>query len=296
MDLPEYIYRDIVNSVNEGILFVNKKKKITFWNHSAEKITGYKKDEVYGQKCFNILKHVNNEGINICKINCPIDNIFNKKEITDQNLYIHHKNGHQIPVKIKTKTIEDNGELIGAIQIFDDISHNLEMLQTIRYLKKNTYLDTLTQIGNRNYSKTFLNQCLEEFRRYDINFGIGIFNLDNFSTINDSYSEKATDNLLKVVAKSLVKNLRTYDFAGRWEKDQFIVILKHINNYQLYKKGIILKNLINNSTISVNEKNISAKASGGVTIVKKEDTIESIIQRVETLLEKSREKNQLTID
>src|SRR6056297_2028081 len=133
MNLPENIYEDILKNIDEGIFFVNDKKKITYWNKAAEKITGFEKEEVYGENCFNILTHVNNEGMKLCEINCPINRTFNGKSSLSENLYIHHKDGHQIPVKVKTKPIKDNSKTIGAIQIFSDISQNLEMLQTIKY-------------------------------------------------------------------------------------------------------------------------------------------------------------------
>ena len=48
-------------------------KKITFWNKSAEKITGYSKAEVMGSFCSDgLLRHINDAGDELCEKGCPL--------------------------------------------------------------------------------------------------------------------------------------------------------------------------------------------------------------------------------
>ena len=49
MPIQENLTQDILDSVGEGVFTVDKNFRITFFNRAAEKITGYKKEELLGK-------------------------------------------------------------------------------------------------------------------------------------------------------------------------------------------------------------------------------------------------------
>ena len=52
----------ILEQIADSVYFVNRDKRICFWNRSAEKLTGYTADEVIGSKCSDgILCHVDQQ-------------------------------------------------------------------------------------------------------------------------------------------------------------------------------------------------------------------------------------------
>ena len=51
----ETLHRNIIESINSGLLTVDNENRITFFNRAAEVITGYKFSEVYGVKIDDIL-------------------------------------------------------------------------------------------------------------------------------------------------------------------------------------------------------------------------------------------------
>ena len=57
---------EILNSLAEGVLTVDKNFKISFFNRAAELITGFQKDEVIGQFCKYVFK------CELCQTQCPI--------------------------------------------------------------------------------------------------------------------------------------------------------------------------------------------------------------------------------
>jgi len=67
------IYRDILENIHDGIYFVDRERRITYWNKGAERITGYSAEEVVGSFCSNnILVHVDALGLQLCKSACPL--------------------------------------------------------------------------------------------------------------------------------------------------------------------------------------------------------------------------------
>ena len=63
--------RDIqrmLDALKEGAYFVDRERRITYWNKAAERLTGFRSHEVIGHRCSeDILVHVDCEGKNLCK-------------------------------------------------------------------------------------------------------------------------------------------------------------------------------------------------------------------------------------
>ncbi len=54
---------NIIDAANEGIYVTDRERRFILWNRAAEKIAGYKKNEIIGRRCQdNILNHVDGRG------------------------------------------------------------------------------------------------------------------------------------------------------------------------------------------------------------------------------------------
>ena len=63
IDVDTRLYRELLDSVTDGIYFIDPHRRITFWNKSAETITGYTAEEMIGSSCSdNKLVHVPGRG------------------------------------------------------------------------------------------------------------------------------------------------------------------------------------------------------------------------------------------
>ena len=74
--MNDEFYLKILDSVKDGIYFVDTHRRITFWNKGAERITGFRAEEVLGTGCSdNVLEHVDIKGMGLCNGNCPVSAI-----------------------------------------------------------------------------------------------------------------------------------------------------------------------------------------------------------------------------
>lgn len=104
----------------EGVYFVDREGQIVFWNKAAERITGFSAEEVIGRRCAaNLLMHVDEGGNGLCKKLCPLAATLKDGTSREAEVFLHHKNGHRVPVLLRVKPMKDErGSVVGGIQFF----------------------------------------------------------------------------------------------------------------------------------------------------------------------------------
>ena len=290
----------IVENLHDGLYFVDRNRKITFWNKAAERISGFTAEEVVGRSCAdNILTHVDADGNRMCQFGCPLEKTINDTTPREAQVYMHHKNGHRISVSVRTSALTDaDGNIIGGIELFTDISHQRVNELRIKELEKMALLDNLTQLANRNYIEKEIKSRFEEKKRFNVPFGILFIDVDHFKTFNDTYGHDVGDKVLKYVADTMVSNARPFDLFGRWGGEEFVGILRNISKADLADAGNRIRMLVENAYLVHDAQKLSVTISIGATMVKETDTIESIFKRSDDLLYKSKAsgRNCLTSD
>ena len=105
-----------LNSIAEGVFTVDKNWHITSFNAAAEKITGWREEEVLGSCCRLIFK------ANICNSTCAIaESIQQKLVVSERKAFIVGKDGRSIPVKLSAAPLLDmHGNVIGGVETFVD--------------------------------------------------------------------------------------------------------------------------------------------------------------------------------
>ena len=100
------------------------------------------------------MQHINDKGVDLCKKGCPLEKTLKDGKIRDTEIYLHHKNGHRVPVSVRSSAIRnDKKEIIGAVEIFCDNSKRINIIKEIESLKKEVFIDQLTQVGNRKFAE-----------------------------------------------------------------------------------------------------------------------------------------------
>jgi diguanylate cyclase (GGDEF)-like protein/PAS domain S-box-containing protein len=292
-------YKRIIENLHDGLYFVDRDRIITFWNKAAEQISGYTAHEVVGKPCSdNILTHVDSEGNSLCFGMCPLAATISDGKPREMEIYMHHKDGHRIPVSVRIITLTDKQDhIIGGIEMFTDISNRAANELRVKELEKLALLDNLTQLANRNYLEREIQNRLEEKKRFNVPFGILFMDIDHFKKFNDQYGHHVGDEVLKFVSNNFVANSRPFDLYGRWGGEEFIGIIRNVNGKNLERQGNRLRSLTENSYLIHENEKLHVTISIGATLVSENDTIDSLIKRADTLLynSKSAGRNCLTM-
>jgi len=100
----------------------------------------------------------------------------------------------------------------------------------IRELADMAYTDPLTGLPNRRAFLKYMEKTLAECARHHIHVALIIIDLDDFTNINESYGQDAGDAVLVNISQRLTKGVRKEDVVSRGERDQFIILIKQLND------------------------------------------------------------------
>lgn len=298
--MDEEFFKSLLDNLSEGVYFVNRERQITYWNKASEQISGFSAEEVMGRYCgSNILRHINKEGLLLCKGLCPLAATIIDGEARETEVYLHHKAGHRVPVRIRTSPVRDaSGAIIGAVEIFIDNSAKIDTQRRLKELEQMALLDELTQLPNRRYIEVNLRSRLEEIQRYGWPFGILFIDVDYFKRINDTYGHDIGDEVLRMLGRTFTLNARYFDVVGRWGGEEFVAILRNVNPAQLRIVADRLRVLANESRLTVCPTTVNVTLSIGATMAHPDDTVESIIKRADELMYQSKHsgRNCVTVE
>lgn len=129
----------ILNSIADGVFTVDKDWNITFFNDSAQRITGISKKEAIGSKCFDVFR------ASICQGSCALkQTIDSGKSIINLEIDILNRLGQKVPISISTSVLRNTkGELIGGVETFRDLS-TVEILRK-EITSKYTFQDIISK-------------------------------------------------------------------------------------------------------------------------------------------------------
>jgi len=300
VDIPSCFYEKALDILYEGVYVLDRDRTIVSWNKAAEGLTGFAAEDVVGARCFDTaLEHVDEEGKSLCRQGCPVAAALADGREREERLYLHHKDGHRVPVLVRVIPVLDSkGTAQGAIEAFTDASGGSVALSRLHELREMALLDPLTGLGNRGYTEQKLGERLEEMRRYGWPFGVLFVDIDRFKNVNDEFGHDAGDRVLKMVAITLLKSLRPFDFLGCWGGEEFLALLVNVDAEQLESVAERSRLLVAHSTVPVQEGDIRATVSIGATLAHGQDSPRGLIRRADRLLYQSKRagRNLVTVE
>lgn len=288
----------VLNDLEEGVYFVDKDRGITFWNQGAERITGFTAREMLGKFCYdNLLNHVDDQGKQLCLDGCPLHETLYDGKTRAAQVYLHHKNGHRVRVDVRIRPLTIDGEIVGAAEVFSASSRNETSDLSFKELERLALFDQLTQLPNRRYIDTFLENQMRDFQALGIPFGVLMMDLDFFKSVNDDYGHDVGDAVLKMVANTFLGAVRRNDFIGRWGGEEFVAILRGVTHLEMRAIAEKVCKLVSRSSLDRDGSRIHMTISIGATLADCEDTPATLIQRADRALymSKNNGRNRVTM-
>lgn len=285
-NLDKSFYAAVLDALNDGVYFVNRKRRVLYWNKGAERLSGFTAEEVLGKSCADhTLNHVDDEGNCLCLTGCPLAACMRDGQSREVNVYMHHKAGHRIPVCIRSFPIRNAmGKITGSVEVFRDNSQHLTMVSEFETLQQEVLTDPLTGVGNRRFSDISLERLQTTQSMEDRPYGVILVDIDNFKSINDTWGHGVGDRVIVAIARTMSAILRPSDIVCRLGGDEFIILLPNATPNGLEIVGNRLDTLIKESWMDLGEEILSFSASMGAALSDSGKSAEAIVEQADKQL------------
>jgi diguanylate cyclase (GGDEF)-like protein/PAS domain S-box-containing protein len=296
----EELLSEVVETIAEGVYFIDLDGRIGFWNKGAERITGYLRSETLGKRCSeSLLRHVDATGCELCVNGCPLASVIAEGAPREVEAYLHHKDGHRIPVAVRaTPIMGPDGRPSGAIEVFSDRSERSMLIAELETLKQEVLKDALTGLGNRRYAELSADSALRDSDAEGLGAGVLMIDIDHFKEVNDGYGHASGDRVLRMVGWTLANAVRRNDAAVRWGGEEFLVVCPRIGGASLAEVAERVRALVERSWLRLEDgRRISVTVSIGAAMSRRGDSLTGLAARADEMLyaSKAAGRNRVTI-
>lgn len=176
------------------------------------------------------------------------------------------------------------------------VNNSIESLEYIETITAMANIDLLTGVNNRKsfFSgvKEYINKAVENYETY----AVAMIDVDDFKKINDTFGHEIGDSAIKNLADILKENTKGSDIIGRFEGEEFCLLLKNVDKAEAVKFFVRLCFKIAKSTINTDKGVINYTVSIGVTFSNDGD-IEEMINEADMALYRAKNagKNRVEI-
>lgn len=275
----EKFSRSLLESIDDGILGLDREGKAIFVNPAAAEQLGYQEDELIGQAIHEKIHYAYTDGSSYPAEDCPMYHSMHENrsvKVYDECLW--HKNGSSFAVVYSCHPVYQNEQVIGSVVAFTDITELRQKEDRLRLL---SVTDLLTGLFNRLQLDQVLATEVSRANRYDSVFSVILADIDNFKLVNDTHGHLVGDQVLKEVASTLQSRLRSTDTLGRWGGEEFMLICPETKLENAIQLAELLRVAIEATEFEgVGKTTISFGVSG----FRKGDTGKELVARVDKAL------------
>jgi two-component system NtrC family sensor kinase len=127
-DVTKEFLENLLDSLEGGVLAVDRDMRIIAFNRAAEEITGLKREDVLHKECDQVLKG------DLCKDECPMKEVMETGEpVYSYEVMIINKTGEKIPVNVSTSALKSSrNKIIGAVENFRDLRRHKGLWAKLR--------------------------------------------------------------------------------------------------------------------------------------------------------------------
>lgn len=162
-----------------------------------------------------------------------------------------------------------------------------ELQRDLELVRKEALTDGLTGLANRKAFDTEIRRYVEEVKTEETTFTLVLLDIDHFKSFNDNYGHQVGDQVLRLVARTLIEGVKGRDLAARFGGEEFAIILPETNLQfgvkvaDALRRAVAGKEVVNRNN---GEKLGRITMSGGVAQFMLGEKIDDLIERADAAL------------
>jgi len=225
------LQRAILDCAEYAIIYTDASGIIRVMNPAAERMFGYRADELIGHQT-PLIFHTAEDiaGWTLAHKSggfAALAAEAGTRLAESHELIMRRNDGSSFPANISVSVVR-NGvqQLRGYLGIVADITQRHDAEYRIRHL---AHYDSLTSLPNRTLLNEHLLEVIQGARTRQRGVAVLFTDLDRFKYVNDTLGHQAGDELLLAVALRLRACVRDGDLVARTGGDEFVVVLDNLD-------------------------------------------------------------------
>ncbi len=219
--------RLVLDSTSEAIFGTDTQGICTFANPASLRMLGYvHESDLVGKQIHQLIHHTYPDGRHYPADECAVRVATRAgREHHCNDEYHWRADGTSFPVEYWSRPMYQDGELIGAVVAFNDITQRKLAEEELHQL---AYYDNLTGLPNRQLFNDRLHQAIGNASRRHRMVALMLLDLDRFKVVNDTMGHEAGDMLLQEISARLKRSVRVNDTVARLGGDEFALIFTDV--------------------------------------------------------------------
>src|ERR1700722_16438945 len=246
LDNPR-LFRHVLEDLPAGIYIVDGERRIRFWNHGAEHLTGHLAHEVVGHVLEDAVQACDRCGNSLTGDHCPVTMTLARRQPQQCAAYYLHKNGHRTSVRIRTRPILEYGDTIGGATVLfqEAFTYHEETGAAAMY----GCLDAISGIPSQRLTRAVLNACMAGMEESHGGFGLMRYRMLGLDEFRSKHGPQLVAPFLRTAAHTLRCSLDAENFLGCWDENEFLAVLPSESPLMVAMKAEILWNLLRHSEV-----------------------------------------------
>lgn len=284
----------LLSAMNIGILFEDCQGLVEFLNPAFKRLWAINDNiQLAGRQTLDILSHSTHRFARPDHASKHVMHVLDTHEISER-FEIELYDG-RILTQLSYPVPDVDGSILGRMWVYEDITQERQTAKQLLYLAER---DPLTGLQNRHSFQEQLEQHFRAAERYEVQFALLYFDLDEFKFINDTFGHRAGDTVLTRIAGEISTLVRSSEVFARLGGDEFAILIdhKHVNDPTLLASRIV--QAISSIPFRFRGSNIRVTASVGIAIFPEHGLgVEDLVAHADTAMyqAKSRGKNNWCI-
>jgi diguanylate cyclase (GGDEF)-like protein/putative nucleotidyltransferase with HDIG domain/PAS domain S-box-containing protein len=275
----------VIEKTSDGVVFVDNRSRITFWNTGMERLTGVGSNAASGRMFVPSLFDMRDASTEpILDDQCPVARAIATGMQGVHRLRLIGRTGLHILVDMHVIPVRtSSGDSYGAAIILHDASSEASLEEQCQELHAQVVIDPLTQVANRAEFDRMLAMFVDVHQQTRMPCSLIMCDIDHFKRINDTFGHQAGDEAIKSFASVLKTMCRSGDLVARYGGEEFVVLCADCNNATAMRRAEQMRKKLN-ELLHVCLGNRSLSASFGVTELQPGDTPATMLRRSDRAL------------
>ncbi|MGI2169688.1 EAL domain-containing protein [Shewanella sp. MF05960] len=222
--------RVTLNSIGDAVIATDTKGLITFMNPIAERMTGWRIKDALHQKIENVMQ-LRDANTRHTLLN-PLYIALREQRIVAMalNSQLTARGGQVFAVEDSAAPIRnENGEVIGAIMVFHDVSETMAMAMKMSHLANH---DQLTDLPNRILLQDRLSVACSTAQSFGTKAAALLVDIDHFKYLNDSLGHQLGDEMICLMAQRLRSLIPPSYTLARLGGDEFVILMSDTHSVE----------------------------------------------------------------